>query len=761
MQLTVLKLGYNNLGDEGAAIIAASVSQDGRFHSNLTVLDLGFNGIGDKGCAEIAVKALAGNHVVRTLFLTGNCIKQKGAMALAGAILHGCSLSRLHMSANDLGSIGVKALTGAIAEAESRRQQILQRTGGIVIADVKPIEFEDFRLDDVKMGPQGFACIPSMITTNCAIRVLSLSNNGLDDKHVVLLSQALARNQSFPIASLQLSFNKITCVGVESLMNAIWGSKTLCEIKLDNNLILDRGAQLCSVVLSSVALQVIDLGYNRFTTVGIKAIMKSLSENNSVRSLSMPGIPMDQNASKAVSYALAYNCSLESFNIDSCGIGYSGQRHIVAGMVSNRNGKLRSATGFPIGRKCQMSFDNFAILLQNDVLTRIVFSFPLSLAITKTLGIPQLPEDWGNDRVLTFIRFMWAHHHSENGTVGNGETQKGPAPPAMVAAAAKKAFMAISESEEAMQVFQGHLLQPEAPPVLPPDATILVRSMSGRNLQIPTWNESLDEAQESEMYNEDYASDSDSFDRSSYAGSSIGSMLNLKAIDPEKRTKNLKWLRSHFLALTEVGKLPFDNADLWKLHQYFYSPAYGTPTPADSETASVKDSAGDSQNSESSSTPPLPPPEHLRDSPEENHSKVPPSTPMVSPKTNGLAKGVSFQALGEAVAKAAAEENAKSAHKRRSENDSMEEEEPCAKRAKNLKPRIDYYPRVREKLDTLGAKPTFYALSLLRQLKYIETVMLKGKRIDTKPPSSEDQGSNEEEESYDSTDVEMILLDLL
>jgi Ran GTPase-activating protein (RanGAP) involved in mRNA processing and transport len=351
LQLTVLKLGYNNLGDEGTATIAASVCQNGRFHSNLTVLDLGFNGIGDLGCSEIAVKALAGNHVMRTLFLTGNCIRQKGAMALAGAILHGCSLSRLHMSANDLGPTGIKALTGAIAEAESRRQQILQRTGGIVIPTVKPVEFEDLRLDGAKMGSRGFSSIPSMILTNSTIRVLSLSNNGLDDKHMALLSQALAQNQSFPIASLQLSFNKITCVGVECLMNAIWGSKTLCEVKLDNNLIADRGAQLCSVVLGSVALQSIDLGYNGFTTVGIKAIMKSLSENDSVRSLAMTGIPMDQNASKAVSYALAYNCSLEAFNIDSCGIGYSGQRHIVAGIVSNRNGKLRSVTGFPLGRK--------------------------------------------------------------------------------------------------------------------------------------------------------------------------------------------------------------------------------------------------------------------------------------------------------------------------------------------------------------------------------------------------------------------------
>ena len=79
--------------------------------------------------------------------------------------------------------------------------------------------------------------------------------------------------------------------------------------------------------------------------------MKSLSENESVKCISLSGIPMDQNASKAVSYALAYNVSLEVLNIDSCCIGYSGQRHIVAGIVSNRNVKLRLVTGFSLGCK--------------------------------------------------------------------------------------------------------------------------------------------------------------------------------------------------------------------------------------------------------------------------------------------------------------------------------------------------------------------------------------------------------------------------
>ena len=60
---------------------------------NLTVLDLGFNNVGDEGCKSLSFHMVAGNHTLRNLFLSGNNIKQKGAVALASAILHGCTIT--------------------------------------------------------------------------------------------------------------------------------------------------------------------------------------------------------------------------------------------------------------------------------------------------------------------------------------------------------------------------------------------------------------------------------------------------------------------------------------------------------------------------------------------------------------------------------------------------------------------------------------------------------------------------------------------
>jgi len=323
----------------------------GCHHPTLSVLDLGFNEIGDAGCEAISSQAVAGNYQLRKLYLSGNQIGEKGAVAIAGAIVQGSGLSTLHVSANRIGSAGLKAIAGAIAKNDIRYASADQQHGRDGLAESTTRLMEELHISSTSIDSTGFISIPGMILSNSSLKVLCLSNTNIDDNDMVLLSQALSQNKSLPLESLRLSFNEITCQGVECLMNSIWGSSTMREIRLDNNRIQDRGAQLCAVVLTSIALETLDLAFNQVTTVGLKALMKNLSENTTLRSLGLCGIPIDQNASKAVSFALAYNSSLHALYLDNCSTGYASQRHIVAGVVSNRRSSLRVLTGFPIARK--------------------------------------------------------------------------------------------------------------------------------------------------------------------------------------------------------------------------------------------------------------------------------------------------------------------------------------------------------------------------------------------------------------------------
>jgi Ran GTPase-activating protein (RanGAP) involved in mRNA processing and transport len=357
-------------------------------HPSLSVLDLGFNNVGDEGCLSLASLAVAHNPVLSTLYLAGNAIREQGSIALADAISGGCGLTTLHLTANQIGSQGVKGLTRSLAEfdvtlqmaqqdrenrmalEENMKRQEQSHIEGEILCpirssgldandnsdDLARLEgfkcMEELYLGGTKMESAGCLSVSNMLLTNLSLRVLCLSDNGLNDHDLSLFSQSLSRNKQLPLEVLRLSFNKLTCVGVETLMNAIWGSKTLREIKLDNNQIRDRGAQLAAVVLTSVDLELLDIGFNRLTIVGIKALMKSLAENSSLLALTLSGNVLDTNASKAVSYALAYNRTIRKLYIDHCSLSYAAQRHIAAGIVSNSSLALRVMSGFPLGGEC-------------------------------------------------------------------------------------------------------------------------------------------------------------------------------------------------------------------------------------------------------------------------------------------------------------------------------------------------------------------------------------------------------------------------
>jgi Ran GTPase-activating protein (RanGAP) involved in mRNA processing and transport len=248
----------------------------------------------------------------------------------------------------------MNALAEAIVTNQTQMIHVVSNNNGNG-GDIVARPMEELYLGSASITSDGFSAISPMIFGNTSLRRLSLSDNHLVDQDIKHLSLALEHNKQIPLESLHLSFNHITCRGVEFLMNALWGSTTLRELKLDNNKINDRGAQLCGIILTSVELRILDLSFNKFSTVGIESLMKNLLNNSSVQSLALAGIRMNVTASKAVSYTLAYNTTLTSLHLDSCTNDYSSQRYIVAGTVSNCRSSLRKLTGFGISRKCCFS----------------------------------------------------------------------------------------------------------------------------------------------------------------------------------------------------------------------------------------------------------------------------------------------------------------------------------------------------------------------------------------------------------------------
>jgi Ran GTPase-activating protein (RanGAP) involved in mRNA processing and transport len=373
--LSVLKLGYNNLSDEGVVTLASGISN----HTALTSLDLGFNNVGNEGCRALAlaiVSAMKNGGKMHTLYLAGNRITQQGAHALAEVFLeskrycgaHG--LKRIHLTGNKVGPDGIRCLMEAIVVAEGNGNADMASNDDELsnhkMNDCDMLEqgIEELFLGGTGMGYMGCAAVAKMLETSRSLQVLSLSNCELDDNSALLIASSIAKNcQHLPLKRLELSFNNLTSKGVEALMNAVWGLKCLEDLQLDNNRMEGRGAQVVSAVLGGVkTLKKLDVGFNRITENGMKLLMKAVAENSSLCSLTISGNNIDtMGSAKAVAYALAHNKSLKSIFLDHCTIPRDGQRHITAGIVSNSGTSLEVLTGFPVGGK--FSFATYHCIL--------------------------------------------------------------------------------------------------------------------------------------------------------------------------------------------------------------------------------------------------------------------------------------------------------------------------------------------------------------------------------------------------------------
>jgi Ran GTPase-activating protein (RanGAP) involved in mRNA processing and transport len=111
--LTKLNLGYNRIGDEGAAALAAVL----HVNASLSELDLNKNDIGAAGAAALiaAVPPHArGGPGLATLNLSHNAIGAAGASALAEALRENTTITELGLVNCDVGDEGAAALAEAL-----------------------------------------------------------------------------------------------------------------------------------------------------------------------------------------------------------------------------------------------------------------------------------------------------------------------------------------------------------------------------------------------------------------------------------------------------------------------------------------------------------------------------------------------------------------------------------------------------------------------------------------------------------------------
>lgn len=753
-QLSSLKLGYNNLGDEGVSILSAGISQ----HFNLQSLDLGFNNISDIGCRVLCSSAPKQSRL-HTLYLAGNLIGGDGAIAIADWIRRGSSLRKLYLTGNLLGSDGVSAISDAILDDEKRRnmgdyscdyytneeKKMPNGTNFINTSSdsssvssgqaLPPLALEQIFLGGSGIGPQGCYAITRLVQSSTRLRVLSLPNCEIGDDAVVLLSNSIKANrENLPLESLQLSFNKITCRGMESLSNAVWGSRTLKELLLDNNQISDRGIQQIAAVLPHVkTMEILNVGFNQIKAIGVKLLMKAVVDSTNITSVSVSGSSIDTSAAKAIAYALAYNTSLVNLSLVHCNIGNEGQRHIAAGIVSNSKTSLRDFSGFKVG------------------------------PVVVSLGFPAALEHWNNSQILNFIHLMWQRNQAlfSSTTIstdeeekmmdplnflGDGLTKKAaPLEATIVVDVAKKAFAALIA--EGYDVFS-------RPPEYndPAESPLVYDGIMVESLSISP------NAQEHQIYHHYYPQNSfeSSVSNEGMLTKKTRSFIaspeipKQKLSDPTRKKRIVEWLCSNIQHINKLAQSPFNSSELWKLHQHYFTPV-------------VNESGGNITNSPSQSTSSCltmsSVPEGFRECSNENATMTDlvgePNNHAVMKTNNNpmsslpmLKRKVSYRFLGDAALAVISTpimdfrqlSTSSQPHNTVSlmieSGPSVPTMHPKTKKARRNRSRISFLPRVKAKLDSYLDVCHEKALITMRQLYYVEQAILAGQVNPTENPHS-------------------------
>ncbi|CAJ1957392.1 unnamed protein product [Cylindrotheca closterium] len=735
--LTVLKLGYNNLCDSGVTTLAAGIA----VHRSLVLLDLGFNNVGDIGASALAhalqqAAVRFNGGTVHTLYLAGNMIGEDGALALADFIRQGSRLSKLFMTGNRIGAGGVSAIAESILEDEVQSANLepsQHETSQHQLREVTRLRvgscsgMQELFLGGTGMGMLGCNSVARLLETTACIRVISFPNCDIGDDEIGALASSIKANKSaLPLQSLQLSFNNMTHKGLESLMNALWGSGSLRELKLDNNNIGDRGAhQLAAVLPTLKELKILDIGFNSIKATGLNVLMKVVADSNRLESLSISGNTVDVPAAKAVAYALAYNCSLEALFLVHCAINHEGQRHITAGIVSNARIALRKLTGFRIG-------------------PTIV-----------TLGFPEALQHWTNGQVLKFIHLMWNNkpNMENNDTISEFQQEldplsflsipgpettvhstgrQEPLEATVVVEVAKKAYASLVAN--GVDVFSRQGL----------DATDLSfeSPLAGESIMIESPGRDGSGTNDVGVKSHGVLTgDLPTKQARSFVAPPESSSSNVKNPDPDpvRKQRIVEWLCSNIQHLNEMSQYPFDSRDLWRLHQHYFTPVVnetgGAASPfikSDERIVSSVPEVSRTNTGGSTFTPSI--------VSSDGHFSVPVSDPVLPGATNGpnsvpmLKRKVSYRILGDAmiVSDTKCEKKIEDSTQRGSVARIIQHGHtghslpPKTKRARRNRTRISFLPRIKEKLDSYLDVCHEKALVTMRQLYFVEEAVLKG-----------------------------------
>ncbi|XP_062892821.1 NACHT, LRR and PYD domains-containing protein 3-like [Mobula hypostoma] len=339
-----LRLGFNHLGDSAGKVVSAALRVPGcqiqrlwlnhsglqdpdvnhlasalRTNRSLMELDVRGNALGDSGVKLLSAALRDPNCKLQILGLWNVGLTDSGTEDLTSALRTNRSLTELDLGSNDLGDSGVKLVSAALRDPESKLQKL----------DLTRVELTDSGAEDLAFA----------LSTNRSLRELDLSKNTLGDSGVKFLSEAL-RDPECKLQSLGLICNNLTAACTADLASIVSANPSLVELKLGINELGDVGVKLLTATLKKrdCKLQRLQLDENGLTGSCVKDLASALGAGSSLTGLDLSYNQLGDLGVKQLSKALkSPDCKLEKLRLRAVGLMAPYVRYLASAVKANHS----------------------------------------------------------------------------------------------------------------------------------------------------------------------------------------------------------------------------------------------------------------------------------------------------------------------------------------------------------------------------------------------------------------------------------------
>lgn len=264
---------------------------------------------------------------LETLIMAGNGLNETNIGQLAEALAINTTITRLDLSGVFLGGRGLRVLVSALHNNSTIRELLLNSCA-ISTSDL------DTLCEFVK-------------SPNSRIESLSMANNSFDVNALKILHMHLLDSGVVKELNLQASVRDGAALApLPRSFNV--ARRPICRMR---RLILCRNHLTCQDVwwlakslFRMPDLAELDLSYNKMGCKGLSSLMQALIFSK-VKVLSLTGNIIDSAASRVMAFAMMHNFQLEELELKETFISEAGLAHLLAGLLNNSMLSLKRLTG--------------------------------------------------------------------------------------------------------------------------------------------------------------------------------------------------------------------------------------------------------------------------------------------------------------------------------------------------------------------------------------------------------------------------------